>query len=258
MKFTAAAFILALANAAHVHGQCAVTLDQAGAVVVPNDWTEIETLAFHGCPTIKSVVIPTRIVTIRSFAFNGLSLEVIEFEAGSQLKTIGKEAFQGTNIKKIIIPQTVEAIGYAAFAYSSLLEVVEFKTGSQLQSIGEDAFRDTALVTINVPKDVLLGLDVFKNTQCPDKFQAGKHVVDCAIVAAPSTPPTTISSKTPTGRPSGSPSKTSTGQLTSAPSSATSTNKKSKAPKTKKMTEKKDKKSKKSKAKKASQVKKQK
>ena len=42
MKFTTAAVILALANAAHVHGGCAVTPDQAtGAVVVPPSWTEI-------------------------------------------------------------------------------------------------------------------------------------------------------------------------------------------------------------------------
>ena len=42
MKFTTAAVILALANAAHVHGRCEVNPDPAtGVVVVPTEWTEI-------------------------------------------------------------------------------------------------------------------------------------------------------------------------------------------------------------------------
>jgi len=271
MKFTLAAVMLVLANAAHVHGDhddCAIQPDQAtGAVDVPSDWTEIEWGAFQKCKTIISIRIPMEIVKISPFAFDYSNLEVVEFDAGSKLETIDDGAFTNTMIKNIIIPSSVISINAQAF-FGSILKVVEFEAGSKLETIGNEAFRFTSIKTINIPKGVQVGTKVFDNTPCPANLQAGNYVVNCNIVAVPSTIPTTIPSKNPTGRPSGPssiptipttiPSKNLSGRPSGSSSKISTGLKKSKAtkaPKTKNSKEIKNKKSKKkSKAEKSSQV----
>ena len=56
MKFTTAAVMLVLANAAHVHGdhgKCAIHPDPAtGVVVVPPSWTEIGVEVFAGAKRV--------------------------------------------------------------------------------------------------------------------------------------------------------------------------------------------------------------
>ena len=46
-------------------------------------------------------------------------LTVVEFAEGSQLKTIGKQAFYGTGLTEIVFPEGLESIGDAAFRDSS-------------------------------------------------------------------------------------------------------------------------------------------
>lgn len=77
------------------------------------------------------------------------NLTVIEFEAGSQLKKIGKMAFYGTQaLQSIDIPSTVTSIGESAFADCFRLEKIEL---GQIESLGQNTFaRCSSLETAKI------------------------------------------------------------------------------------------------------------
>ncbi len=77
------------------------------------------------------------------------NLTVIEFEAGSQLKKIGKMAFYGTQaLESIDIPSTVTSIGESAFADCFSLKKIEL---GQIESLGQNTFaRCSSLETAKI------------------------------------------------------------------------------------------------------------
>jgi len=193
MNMNARALAAVLANAAFARGECLVQPDADGVLTIPDTWTSIPESAFQWCKDLKKVVIPEKITAIHDAAFYiATILEVVEFEAGSRLVTIGDYAFAYISITSIVIPKGVTKIFRMAFGYAPL-EAVEFEAGSQLVTIGAGAFYGTRIKSIAIPKDVVLfGSDVFTDTPCPDTtvFRPGNTVVDCQIVPTTSVPTT--------------------------------------------------------------------
>ncbi|MBQ6454152.1 MAG: leucine-rich repeat protein, partial [Coriobacteriales bacterium] len=79
---------------------------------------------------VTSVSIPASVTTIgvNSFGSNVLDMDMkqlvsVEFADGSQLSSIGKQAFYGTGITQIVFPENLESIGDAAFRDSMLTEI---------------------------------------------------------------------------------------------------------------------------------------
>ena len=70
---------------------------------------------------IKSITIPNNIKTLSSDLFESSTLESLYFTEDSQLHTISDRVFQGSEIKKIEIPLSVEVIQENAFASTSML-----------------------------------------------------------------------------------------------------------------------------------------
>jgi len=170
--------------------RCDITPNDKGVAIIPGHWTEIKDYAFFRCSQLKKVKIPKAIKKINFGAFYESRLEVLTFEADSQLETIGGYTFYDTRINSMNIPLSVRAIGKYGFAFSLLLEEVVFETGSQLEKIGNFAFSDTNLKSINIPANVQIGKRVFyNNTGCGDAqvFVAGEEIVNCTPVIAPTT-----------------------------------------------------------------------
>ena len=79
----------------------------------------------------------------------------MSFGSGSQLATIGDNAFYGTNINQclttpdaggnVIIPASTTRVEPLAFLGCSSLTSVSFESGSQLATIGEFAFQSSGL-----------------------------------------------------------------------------------------------------------------
>lgn len=108
--------------------------------------------AFAYCTALKSITIPASCETIGCSAFKGcVALEQVNFEAGTQLKTIDggfKDDSTGDDmgcygsfsdcvkLKSITIPSSCENIGPAAFKNCESLERVEFSANSSLKKIG--------------------------------------------------------------------------------------------------------------------------
>jgi hypothetical protein len=77
--------------------------------------------AFHdsrfpsGISSLTSITIPASVETIDSYAFSGLELETLIFEAGSNLRTIQSFAFAGSRLNSLTIPSSVQTINFNAF-----------------------------------------------------------------------------------------------------------------------------------------------
>lgn len=79
--------------------------------------TTIDAYAFANNLTLTHVVIPKSVVHIEEHAFFAASnLKTILFEEDSQLRSIGDYAFGQSRITDVVIPSSVQSIGYGAFA----------------------------------------------------------------------------------------------------------------------------------------------
>ena len=100
-------------------------------VITLDDWAakapnvvEIEPGIWQNNKSIKTIYIPDNIRILSDDLFENSTLQSIYFAKDSQLHTISTRAFQGTNIKKIEIPESVEVIQHNAFASTVLLNEI--------------------------------------------------------------------------------------------------------------------------------------
>lgn len=105
---------------------------------------------------VSSVFIPATVLSIGDSAFNYCNvLTTVTFAEGSQLKSIGRAAFYGTEhahprFKEIKIPDSVETIGNGAFYDCRDLERIALP--SALQKLSNSTFYDcTALSEVTFP-----------------------------------------------------------------------------------------------------------
>lgn len=163
------------------------------SVTIPNSITSIESFAFKNCQSLNSINIPQSVVFIKpdAFSYSGIYNDESNWEdsvlyigdcliqakrglTGSYIvkegtRLIINEAFAGSNLTNITIPNTVTDIGAGAFQYSALTSMIipngvtkiwagAFHHCTSLKSvtlsncitqIQRDAFRDcTALTTV--------------------------------------------------------------------------------------------------------------
>lgn len=108
---------------------------------------EIGTSAFEE-HRLSSVFIPSTVKSIGDSAFSTIiyTIEKIEFEENSSLKTIGNYAFLNNKVSSLDIPASVEYIGNQAFMMLdtidkfATLKELSFENESKLKHIGDGAF----------------------------------------------------------------------------------------------------------------------
>ena len=151
---------------------------------LPASLESIGNAAFNGL-AITGVVIPASVTTIGDYAFSGCSsLAALSFADGSQLKTIGKEAFKGTAIagKLDYLPASLESIGYGVF---SELAITSVTFPESLKSIGEYAFSGTSLSgDLTIPASVTtIGELPFGGTQISNVYMSTEDLTNISIKA---------------------------------------------------------------------------
>ena len=78
--------------------------------------TEIDQSAFEGATTLKSLIMPSSIQSVRDLAFSGCSsLDNVSFSPN--LKYIGNEAFSSCAFKELDLPEGLTDVGYNVFAF---------------------------------------------------------------------------------------------------------------------------------------------
>ena len=134
------------------------------AVVIPEGVEVIFHRAFNGRTSLNYIQLPSTLIKIGDYAFEGCTALMGEFTIPNSVKSIGKKTFAGCNaitsfdlgngvqtikygafqnckgITEINIPNSVNSIGEYAFAYCSELTSLELGTG--VQTIGRYAFKD--------------------------------------------------------------------------------------------------------------------
>ena len=68
--------------------------------------------------------------------------------------TVGDRWFEESNIKQVIIPNSVKGLGDWAFANCEQLREVVFERDSRLESIGDSCFINCRLASVVIPKSV--------------------------------------------------------------------------------------------------------
>lgn len=85
-------------------------------VSLPEHLTEIMPYAFNGCSRLLSIDVPESVQTIGTFAFYGCArMSSVGIVPGSDLRTIGEQAFANTMISSFTIPQKLSELGDGAF-----------------------------------------------------------------------------------------------------------------------------------------------
>lgn len=146
---------------------------------------------------LESLVLPSTIKEIDSYAFEGTaSLKSVVFLASSELDEIKEGAFKNSGLVSITLPRSLEKIDNYAFDNAAELKEVSFEPLSSLEEIGFRAFRGTGLERISIPQSVeKIGSSAFRG--CPElrevTFQAGSNLekvssyafADCPNLTAP-------------------------------------------------------------------------
>ena len=127
-------------------------------VTLPNTVTTIGQFAFSGAQKLTSITMPG-VTTIEDYAFQYIkTLESIEMPA---VTAIGEDAFRGDSaLATVTAPKELETIGKQAFNGTAItsIELPEVLT------IGERAFYNTPLASIEAPKVTSIGSMAFAST----------------------------------------------------------------------------------------------
>ena len=120
--------------------------------------------------TIKHNMQDYLVTEISEGSFQNLFIQSVQFEANSEVRTIGKNAFAYSMITNITIPQHVTEICENAFFNCQLLKQVNFQENSELNKIGEKSFSHCAIENINIPshvKEIFPKIFInYQNLQC--------------------------------------------------------------------------------------------
>lgn len=132
------------------------------SITLPSRLKCITSNAFRGCKQLEEIHIPETVVTIGYNAFEGSGLK--EVRLPNTLKELGDEAFMNCNkLKCVTITGKNVVIGKNAFSGCKKLETL--KLPDNLKSIGNKAFYDCdVLKKVRIPASVKdIGTDAFGN-----------------------------------------------------------------------------------------------
>lgn len=104
-------------------------------VFLPSGLISIGDNAFSGCSSLPEIVLPATLANLGYRAFyNCLSLSSVSFSEQSALTTIGDNAFNGTNLKEIVLPASLVSIGRNIFS-SQYNEEGQYESGLEKLTI---------------------------------------------------------------------------------------------------------------------------
>ncbi len=122
------------------------------SIVIPNNVKTIESSAFHLCWGLKELTLGSNLETIGTNAF--MDTDITEIKLPNSLRTMGQGAFYScTNLSEVTIPGGVSLVDGLAFGECSDLKTVKLENG--VKHIGGAAFRGcTELVNIELPNSL--------------------------------------------------------------------------------------------------------
>ena len=132
--------------------------DEKGKWAFKGSIKRVESSAFNGKKSLRSIILPEGITFIDKSAFSNSGLKAITLP--ESLEGIGQSVFLGTQLKEITIPANVVGLGTSAFEGSDAgtmpLEKVIFK-GSKIMGIEPYTFKNCVnLKEITLPESLMI------------------------------------------------------------------------------------------------------
>ena len=141
------------------------------SLVIPNSVTSIRESAFSFCSSLKSIVLPDGITSIGDETFFGCS-SLASLVIPDGVTSIGDYAFSGCrSLKSLVISNSVTDIAVGAFLSCTSLSSVVIPDG--VTSIGEGAFIGCeSLKSIDIPDGVVsIEKDAFRDCNFPTNLK---------------------------------------------------------------------------------------
>lgn len=121
-------------------------------ITLPDTLTDLGGYAFRNCASLKYIKIPNGLTDWGSDTFLNSAIETVDFEEG--IEEIGKAAFAYTDIKCVILPNSVKKISSLAFVGCANLESATLNEG--LMTIKDGVFAlKSKLTEIVIPASVI-------------------------------------------------------------------------------------------------------
>lgn len=126
------------------------------SVILPDSIQTIEGFGFAENSTLSTIKIPSELTIIEWYAFDKCGLETVDFTRANKLVTIDTGVFRFNKIKSVEFPDSLRAIGEAAFQVKpndvDKMTFVKFNEG--LQTIGKNSFWNNALTEVYMPDSI--------------------------------------------------------------------------------------------------------
>ena len=122
--------------------------DAAFEVSICNGVFEIGENAFNGMASLKEIIIPESVYTIKNYAFKGTALKTLSM--GENVVSIGDGSFMDcTSLESVVFDSSLTSIGRQAFANCSSIKGI--KLPDSVEKIGDGVFSNcTQLVTVDL------------------------------------------------------------------------------------------------------------
>ncbi|MBQ7838275.1 MAG: leucine-rich repeat protein [Clostridia bacterium] len=135
------------------------------SVVIENGVTEIGDYAFYHCVYLENISFPATLESIGENVFLHAGKEnpdALEIDLPGSLRSIGKSAFAGSNIKSITIPGRVTYVGQNAFGNTGI-ESLEILSSTAINNV---AFANCKnLKTVKIPEGIWIDGTAFQGCQ---------------------------------------------------------------------------------------------
>ena len=162
-----------------------------GVLVFDEAPTKLENRAFSGCEIIKSVVLPTKIVSIGEFAFENCA-HLTSITIPASVTSIGDGAFYScAKLTTVALPEGIQTIGKKMFGMCGSLESITIP--ESVNSLGRGAFEGCAkLKSVVIPNGVtLIGTGAFTGCKSLSVVTISQNIqmigeeafVDCPALA---------------------------------------------------------------------------
>lgn len=138
--------------------------DTLKEIFIPDGVKKIGDRAFYQCKLLTEVKIPASVTEIAGSAFwNCTALKKAVFAGGGALESIADNAFNGSGVTSLNLPQGLKTIGGGAFAYCDLTSVT---LPVSLETLGEGAFEGCAALASAEVGDGLEKIESYAFKDC--------------------------------------------------------------------------------------------
>ncbi len=162
-------------SVAYINDSAFEGCDKLTEVVVSSQVSEIVYRTFASCASLEKIDLPEGLISIGLQAFEDTpSLKSIDLP--ETLSYIDDSAFRRSGLTSLVIPDSVETIGYSAFSETAIRSL---DLGNGVKAIISSAFKNTPVTSVVLPDSLsFLGSYAFENCKDLKSLSIGSGLVE--------------------------------------------------------------------------------